>query len=134
MAEFPPDDLEIGERPAHVGHAVGVIERFTEADAFLRVGDPFLELSPLGEIPSQIAADRHGGKSSVAKPFPARISFEQLQDFQEKILRPSIVARPVAGHAEIEIARHLERNIPKRFGNSLGALAERERFRRMPVT
>mgnify|MGYP003296402366 CR=1 FL=1 len=50
---------------------------------------------------------------------------------QEEILGLSIVPRPEAGHAEVEIPRHLERNIPKRLGNSLGALAERERFRRM---
>ena len=108
-----------------------MIERLGEADAFLAVGDPFLELSPVGENPSQIAAGHHGRKSGEAKPFPAPITFEQLQDFQEKILGPSIVPRPEAGHAEVEIPRHLERNIPKRLGNSLGALAERERFRRM---
>lgn len=56
---------------------------------------------------------------------------KQLQDFQEKILGPSIVARVEAGRAEVEISRHLERNIPERLGNSLGALAEREGFRRM---
>ena len=132
MAELSPGDLEMGENPAREGQAVGVIERLSEADAFLAVGDPFLELSLLGENPSQITAGHHGRKSGEAKAFPAQITFEQLQDFQEKLLGPSIVARPEAGRAEVEISRHLERNIPERLGNGLGVLAERERFRRMP--
>ena len=131
MAEVSPGDLEIGESPAREGQAIGVIERLGEAEAFLAVGDPFLELSPVGENPRQITAGHHGRKSGEAKAFPAQITFEQPQDFQEKILGPSIVARPEAGHAEVEIPRHLERNISKRLGNGLGALAERERFRRM---
>ena len=40
---------------AREGQAIGVIERLGEADAFLAVGDPFLELSLVGENPSQIA-------------------------------------------------------------------------------
>src|SRR5712691_11246723 len=113
MAEFSPADLEMGEAQAHVGHAVGVIERLSEADAFLAVDDPFVELSPVGENPSQIGADEHGGKSGEAKTFPAQITFKQLQDLQEKVLGPSIVARPEADPAEVEISRHLERNICK---------------------
>jgi hypothetical protein len=62
---------------------------------------------------------------------PARRQSKPLQDFPEKILRPSIVARVKAGHTEVEISRHLERNIPKRLGKSLGVLAERKRFRQM---
>ncbi len=128
MAELSPSDLEIGESPAHEGQAVGLIERFSEAEPFLAVGDPFLELSPVGESPSEITPSYHGRKSNLTKPFPAQTTFKPLQDFAEKILGPSIVPRPDAGHAEVEISRHLERNLPKRLGNSLGALAIRKRF------
>ena len=62
-----------------------MIQRLSEADAFLAVGDPFVELSPVGENPSQITAGQHGRKASLAKPFPARNTFEPLEDFQEKI-------------------------------------------------
>ena len=93
MAEFSPGDLEMGEIPAREGQAIGVIERLSEADAFLAVGDPFLELSPVGENPSQITAGHHGRKSGLAKAFSAQITFEPLQDFQEKILGLSIVTR-----------------------------------------
>src|SRR5262249_21235966 len=63
--------------------------------------------------------------------FPAPIAVEQLQGFQEKILGPPVVARVDAGRAQGPISRHLEWNIPKRLGNGLGVLAEREGFRRM---
>jgi hypothetical protein len=95
------------------------------------VGDPFVEHSPVGENPGQITARHHGRKCDEAKEFSALIAFKPLYDLQEKILGPSIVSHPEAGHAEVEISRHLERNIPKRLGNSLGALAEPDRFRRM---
>jgi hypothetical protein len=108
-----------------------VIEHFSDADAFPAVNDAVLELSQLGENPTQKAADRHGGKSGLAKQFLNRNSFEQLQDMQEKIRGPSILPRPDAGQSEIEISRHLEQNISKRLGNSLGVLAERAPFRRM---
>jgi hypothetical protein len=108
-----------------------VIERLGEADALLAVGDPFLELSSVGENQSQIAAGDHSRESGEAKTFPAQLTFKQLQDFQERILGPSIVPRAKAGHAEVEISRHLERNISKRLGKSLGVLAEHQRFRRM---
>ncbi len=108
-----------------------MIQRLSEADAFLAVGNPCLELSPAGKNPSQIIAGHHGRKSGLAKAFPAQIAFEQPQDFQEKILGPSIVPSPEAGRAEVESSRHLKGNIPKRLGKSLGALAEPERFRRM---
>src|SRR5712691_2064243 len=121
--------MEIGESPAHEGQAVGVIERFGEADAFLAVSDPLLELPPVGETPSQITAGHHGRKSGEAKPFPAPITFKQLQNSPEKILGPSIVPRREAGQAEVEVRSHLERNIPKRLGKSLGVLAEPKTFR-----
>ena len=92
---------------------------------------PSLKLSPVGENPGQITAGHHGRKSGEAKAFPAPIASSHCSDFQEKILGPSIVARVEAGRAKVEISRHLERNIPERLGNSLGALAEPERFRRM---
>ena len=116
---------------ARDGQAVGMIERLGETEAFLAVGDPLLELSPVAENPGQMTASHHGGKSGEAKAFPAQITFKQRQDFEEKSLCPSIVARAEAGQAEVEISRHLERNIPKRLGNNLGVPAERERFRRM---
>ena len=131
MAEFSLDDMERGESPGREGQAVGVIERLREAEAFLAVCDPFLERAPVGEDPSQIPAGHHRRKSGEAKAFPAPIAFKQVQDLPEKILGPSIVARPEAGHAEVEICRHLKRNIPKRLGNSLGILAEPECFRGM---
>jgi hypothetical protein len=77
-----------------------VIEHFSDADAFLTVNDAFLELPKLGENPTQKAADRHGRKSGLAKPFLIRNSFEQLQDMQEKIRGPSILPRPDAGQSE----------------------------------
>jgi hypothetical protein len=46
-----------------------VIQRLGETDAFLTVGDSFLELSPVAEDQSQVTAGHHGGKSGVAKPF-----------------------------------------------------------------
>jgi hypothetical protein len=57
------------------------------------VGGPFRELSLVGESPSQIATGHHGGKSGEAKPFPAQLTFEQLQDVQEKLLGPSMKPR-----------------------------------------
>ena len=117
--------------PAPVGQAVGVIERLSEADAFLAVNDAFLELAPLGERPIQKDADRHARTCGLAKPFPTRKTFEQLQDMQEKTLTSPIVPGPDAGQSDIEIPRHLERNITKRLGNSLGVLAERTRLPRM---
>ena len=110
--------MEIGQNPAREGEAKWVIELLSEADAFLAVGDSFLELSPVGENPSQIAAGHHGGKCGEAKPFPAPITFEPPQDLPEKILGPSIVPRPEAGRREVEISRHLERNILERLGKS----------------
>ena len=86
MAEFSPDDLEIGENPAREGQAVRVIQRLGEADAFLAVGDPFRELSPLGEDPSQIEAARRGRKSDEAKLFPTQNPFPPRKDLPEKIL------------------------------------------------
>ncbi len=74
-----------------------MIERLSEAEAFLAVNDAFLELSPLGENLTQKAADRHGRKSGLAKPLLTRKSFEQLQGMQEKILGPSMVPRPGQG-------------------------------------
>src|SRR4029453_12151012 len=81
--------------------------------------------------PSQMAADARGRKCGLAKACGAPIAFEQLQGFQEMILGPPVVARPDAGRAQVPISRHLEWNIPKRLGNGLGVLAEREGFRRM---
>jgi len=43
------------------------------------VGDPFVELSPVGENPGQITAGHHGRKSDEAKEFPAPIAFKPLQ-------------------------------------------------------
>jgi hypothetical protein len=43
--------MEMGKNPARTDKAVGVIQRLSETDAFAAVGDPFLELSPLGENP-----------------------------------------------------------------------------------
>jgi hypothetical protein len=129
MTEVSPGDLEIAENPAHEGQAVGVIERLGEAEAFLAVDDPFLELSPVGEPPSQITAGHHGRKSGEAKAFPAPITVKQLQNLPQKLLGLSVVAGAEAGQAEVEICRHPERNISKRLGKSLGALAERKRFR-----
>ena len=57
---------------------------------------------------------------------------EQVQDFPQKLRGLSRVSRKEAGRAEVEISRHLERNIPERLGKSEGVLAELERFRRMP--
>src|SRR4030095_3991756 len=121
----------MGENPAREGQAVGMIERLSEAEAFLAADDPFLELSLVGEDPSQETAGRHGRKSGEAKPFTTQVAFKQLQDFQEEILGLSVVARGEASHAEVEISPHVEWNIPQRLGDSLGALAEAERFRRM---
>ena len=73
----------------------------------------------------------HRRESGEGKAFPAPITFKQLEDSPEKLLGPSIVPRPEAGQAEVEIRRHLERNIPKRLGKSLGVLAEPETFRRV---
>src|SRR5207245_9529340 len=100
-------------------------------DASLSVRDPYLKHSSVGKPPSQITAGHHGRKSGEAEPFPAQITVEQRQDFQEKILGPSVVARVEAGRAKVEVPRHLERNISERLGNSLGILAEREHFLRM---
>jgi hypothetical protein len=44
-----------------------VIERLSETNAFLAVGDPFLELYPVGENPRQITTGRHGRKCGLAK-------------------------------------------------------------------
>ena len=131
MAEFSLGDVQTGERPARASQAVGVIERLSDADAVLAVDDPFIELSTVGEDQIQIEPSHHGRKSGEAKAVSAPIAFEQLQHSQEKILGPSIVARPHAGRAEVEIPRDLELNIWKRLGNSLDVLAKRERFRQM---
>jgi len=98
----------------------------------MAVDDPFLEHSLPAESRSQIAADRHSSRSCETEPFAAQITFEQLQDVQETVLGPPIVRHPHAGRAELEISHHLERNVPKRLGNSLGVLANGERFLRMP--
>src|SRR5262249_29427581 len=111
VAELSPRDLEMGKNPAHQGLAIGVIERLSEAEAFLAVGDAFLELSLVSERKSQLSEGRHGGKCGLAEAFPAPITSEPLADPPEEILGPSIVPRPVAGHPEVEISRHLERNI-----------------------
>jgi hypothetical protein len=124
--------MDIAQGRAHDGQAVGVTQRLGEADAFLAMADALRELSLVGEHIVQIEAGHHGGKSGEAKSFPAQIPFEQPKDFQEKILGASIVPRPEAGPAEVEISCHLQRNIPERLGNSLGALAEPERLRGMP--
>ena len=123
--------MRAAEHPQCEYLAVGVIERLSEAKTFLAVGDPFLEPSPVGENPSQKTAGDHRRKSGEAKSFPAPIAFKQLQDFQEKILGPWIVAQVEAGRAKVEASRHLERNIPQRLGDGLGALAERERLAQM---
>src|SRR5262249_19191377 len=131
VAEFSLGDMEIGKSPVREGQTVGVIERLSEAEGFLALGDPFLELSQVSEHPRRIGTDEHGRESGKTKPFPAPVAFKQLQGLQEKVLGLAIVARPEADRAEVEIPRHLERNIPKRLGDSLGVLAERKRFRRM---
>jgi hypothetical protein len=79
-----------------------VIEHLSNADAFLAVNDAFPELSPVGEHPSQMGADELGRKSGEAEPFPDQTTFKQLQDFQEKILGPSIVPGPEASRTEVE--------------------------------
>ena len=109
-----------------------MIDRLSEAEGFLAVSDPFLELSLLGQNPGQMNAARHTRKSDEASAVPASISFDQLQDFQKRSLGPSIVARQAAGRAEVEISCHLESKILERLGNRLGALAKHERFGRMP--
>src|SRR5687767_10421747 len=116
----------MGEHPARIDQAVGVLERLREADAFLAVADPFLELSLVSENPSQMTEGLDARRCGLAKAFPAQISFEPLEDFPQKLLGLSIVARAHAGRAEVEISRHLEVNIPKRLANSLGVLAELE--------
>src|SRR5262245_38095992 len=126
MADLSPGDLEIGESPACEDQAEGVIERLSEADTFLAVDDPSLELSLVSENPGQITADTHGRKSRL---FPTQIAFGQRQDVQdEMILGPSIVARPYVNRAEVEIPQHLEWNISQNLGDGLGALAEPDRF------
>jgi len=40
VTEFSPGDQEIAGKFAREGQAVGVIERLSEADAFLAVDDP----------------------------------------------------------------------------------------------
>ena len=75
----------------HVREIVGAIQRFGETDAFLAVGDPFLELSLPGEHRRQIGADRHRSRSGESKPLAAQITFEQFHDVQETVLGPSIV-------------------------------------------
>jgi hypothetical protein len=108
-----------------------VIERLSEPEGFLAVDDPFLERSPLGEDQGQIAGSHHHWKSGEAEPFPAEITLEQPQNFHEELLSPSIVAGTEARHTKVEISRHLKWNIVSRLGQSLRALAEAERFRRM---
>ncbi len=66
----------MAENPAREDHAVGVIERLSEAEAFLAVGDPFLEPCLFGENPSQETAGRRSRKSGEAKPFTAQIAFK----------------------------------------------------------
>src|SRR5712691_5926725 len=63
---FGPLELANGGKGPE-GQAVGVIQRLSEADAFLAVGDPFLELSPVSENHSQIAVGYQGRKSGEAK-------------------------------------------------------------------
>jgi hypothetical protein len=75
VAEFSPRDIEIAESPGREGQAVGVIERLSEAEAFLAAGDPFPELTSVGNSPSQIAVGQHGRKSGEAKPLSAPITF-----------------------------------------------------------
>src|SRR5262245_44228387 len=123
--------MEIGEGPALESQAVGVIERLGKAEPFLAVGRPFLELSLVGENPRQIGAKEHSRKAGETKSLLPQITLQQLQDVLEKLLGLSVVACPDAGRAEVEIPHDLQRNISKRLGDDLGALAERERFRRM---
>src|SRR5262249_44042718 len=123
--------MEIGESPAYKGQTIGVIKCLGEVEALLVVGNPFLELSAVGVSPGQITGDSHGRKPGEAKPLPAQIAFKQPQAFLKTVLGLSIVARPDAGRADVEIPRHLESSISNRLGDGLGALAERERFRRM---
>ena len=108
-----------------------MIERFSEADTFLPAGDPLLEFSPVGQKPSQVTEGDHGRKSGETKPFAPAIAFEPLQDFQEKILGPSIVARMETSGPEVEVPRHLERKIADRLGKGHRRLAEGDRFARI---
>src|SRR5215467_3279345 len=77
VVEFSSGNKEKAETKAHGGQAVGVIHRLSESNAFLAVGDPFLELSLVSEKPSQVTAGHHGRKSWEAKLFPAQITVKQ---------------------------------------------------------
>ena len=78
-----------------------------------------------------VAKGDDGRKSGEAKPFPPLIAFEPLQDFQEKILSPLIVARMETSGPEVEAPGHLERKIADRLGKGHRLLAEADRFARI---
>src|SRR5262249_34433358 len=46
VAEFSPDDVKTGENPARPRPTIGMIESLSEAETFLDLADPSLELSP----------------------------------------------------------------------------------------
>ena len=63
-----------------------------------------------------------GGYLGIPRGHSGRGSYHQLGVHE--------IGGGTAGRAEVEISRHLERNILKRLGKNQGALAEPARFRR----
>src|SRR5262245_61313150 len=131
MRKFSSEDVQIGGNPEHGSSGIRVIERLGKAEALLAVGDRFRELPEIGASPGQMKASCYGRESGETKPFPAQITVEQLQDFQEKVFGTTIATCRGMSHTEVEIPRDLELSVPKRLAQGLGALAEGERFRRM---
>src|SRR5262249_17750873 len=128
LAVLSPVDLQMPQNPAREAETVGMIERLGEQDAFLRLRETLLELSPLVEQDGQVAAGHHRRKSGKTEALPVRIVFEQPQNLAEKMLGPSIVSREETGRAEVEIPGHLKPKIPERLSNRLRVVAKCERL------
>src|SRR5262245_59245283 len=116
------------QNPAREAEAVGMIERFGQADAFLCQRGALIEFSTLGKHHSQVAPGHHRRKSRKAKPLSVRIAFEQSENFAQKMLGPWIVSREEAGRTEVKIPSHLKPKVSERLPDRLRVVPECDRL------
>src|SRR3990170_3179355 len=131
FGELPLQKVDISPTPVREDQAVGVVEGLGNSDCLLSVGEPFLELPPLSQGLRQHPAGHHGGEPGEAAALTALLALEQRDNFPEKALGRSVVAKAGLSPSKVKVRADADRKIVEIFSDGLCRLSGFSRFRQV---